>query len=104
MFSQHLTAFAAAPPILAVASTNSQPGICLSFSLNVIFPSSHVWIADSGATRHICSQAQVFISLKAITHTNVTLPNQTKIPVIFGGDVRLSSDLVLKDVLYVPQF
>ena len=42
--------------------------------------------------------------MRPIQHSTVTLPNQTCIPVSFSGDVRLGSNLVLKDVLFVPQF
>lgn len=34
----------------------------------------------------------------------MTLPNHTQIPVELCGEVRLSSNLVLQDVLFVPQF
>ncbi|KAJ0097721.1 hypothetical protein Patl1_29149 [Pistacia atlantica] len=69
-----------------------------------LFSSNQFWIVDSGATRHICSQAGAFVSLHSIHHTIVTLPNHSQILVHFAGDVKLHSDLVLKDVLFVPQF
>ncbi|KAL5556239.1 hypothetical protein UlMin_038475 [Ulmus minor] len=78
--------------------------MCFSVSLNPIFSSNQFWIIDSGATRHICSQTNAFISLHPIHHTTVTLPNHSQILVHFVGDVKLHSDLVLKDVLFVPQF
>ena len=39
-------------------------GICLSISLNPIFSSTQLWIVDLGATRHICSSATTFVSLR----------------------------------------
>ena len=83
-------------------TTSYATGICSSVSLNPIFSSSQFWIVDSGATRHICSNAAAFISMRSIQNSNVTLPNHTRIPVHFSGDIRLSSMIVLKDVLFVP--
>ncbi|KAJ0078062.1 hypothetical protein Patl1_37338 [Pistacia atlantica] len=51
-----------------------------------------------------CLAAGAFVSLHSIHHTTVTLPNHSQILVHFASDVKLHSDLVLKDVLFVPQF
>ncbi|KAL5821159.1 hypothetical protein ACOSQ3_023041 [Xanthoceras sorbifolium] len=104
MFSKHLTSSVKDSNDREASHTSYPTGICFSVSLSDIFSSNHLWIVDSGATRHICSQLQAFISLKAIHHVTVTSPNHVKIPVQFAGDIRLSSNLVLKDVLFVPQF
>ncbi|KAK0588496.1 hypothetical protein LWI29_001655 [Acer saccharum] len=42
--------------------------------------------------------------MRSIHNSTVTSPNHTRIPINFSGDVRLSSMLILKDVLFVPQF
>lgn len=42
--------------------------------------------------------------MKPIQNSFVTLPNHEQIPVQFIGNVRLSADLMLEDVLFVPQF
>ena len=63
-----------------------------------------MWIVDSGASKHICFNANSFLSLKPITNSRVTLPNNVSILVSLCGDVRLSSQLILKDVLFIPQF
>lgn len=75
----------------------------------VCFPESYFffykfWIVDSGASRHICSNTNAFISLRPIQNSTITLLNKTCIPVHFSGDVKLSSNLILKDALFVPQF
>lgn len=59
---------------------------------------------DSGAISHICSYHSNFNSMKPIQNSFVTLPNHEQIPVQFIGNVRLSADLMLEDVLFVPQF
>ncbi|KAL5750253.1 hypothetical protein ACOSP7_024856 [Xanthoceras sorbifolium] len=104
LFFQHLTSSSPTSNDQEVAHTSYPTGICFSVSLNTAFSSAHLWIVDSGATRHICSQSAAFVSLQPIQHATVTLPNQTKIPVHFSGNVRLSHDFVLQYVLFVPQF
>ncbi|KAJ4717700.1 Retrovirus-related Pol polyprotein from transposon TNT 1-94 [Melia azedarach] len=79
-------------------------GTCLSISINPIFCSSRYWIVDSGATSHICFSKHDFLSMKPVQNAFVILPNQSRISVQHIGTVKLSSQLVLDDVLYVPQF
>ena len=62
------------------------------------------WILDSGATRHICAKKCLFLRLRSLKNSTVTLPNSIVIPVHFIGDVQLNSNLVLYNVLYVPSF
>ncbi|KAA8523936.1 hypothetical protein F0562_010359 [Nyssa sinensis] len=104
MLSTHLSSSTKVTNALDPSQTNCLAGICFSVSLSPLFSSNQFWIVDSGATRHICSQASAFVSLHSIHHTIVTLPNHSQILVHFAGDVKLHSDLVLKDVLFVPQF
>lgn len=59
---------------------------------------------DSGASRHICSSANAFISMQKLQDATVTLPNGTIIHVDYVGDIQMHSDLLLRQVLYVPQF
>lgn len=75
-------------------SASYTTGICLSVSLNPTYSSIKYWIVDSGPS----------ISLKPIWHSAVSLPNNSSIPVRLYGDVNLNSQLILKDVLFVPQF
>ena len=37
-------------------------------------------------------------------HSNITLPNHTRISVTLTGDVSVGPNLTLKDVLFVPKF
>lgn len=59
---------------------------------------------DSGASKHICSNSGAFVDMKSLQHSNVTLPNNAVIPVKVFGDVRVSTHILLKDTLFVPQF
>ncbi|KAL4592837.1 hypothetical protein LXL04_005843 [Taraxacum kok-saghyz] len=65
---------------------------------------SNVWILDSGATQHICNDKSVFTNIKSVQGTRVRLPDHTLIQVYYKGDVQLTNELFLTDVLYVPQF
>lgn len=79
-------------------------GICLSTSLHHEFHSMKCWIVDSGASRHVRSNAANFISIRPIQHATVVLPNQTYLPVHYCGDVKLNTHMILKDVLLCPDF
>ena len=79
-------------------------GTCFSINIHTLSSSTNHWIVDSGATRNICPITSLFSFLKPISRASVTLPNHTSIVVTLAGDVRLSSTLVLKDVLFIPDF
>ena len=100
MFKSHLTM---TTPDASVAA-NAIAGTCLSVSQFSVATSKKIWILDSGATRHICSNMDAFSKLRPVSNTSVTLPNSARICVGFSGDVMLSPSLILKDVLFVPQF
>ncbi|KAJ9554588.1 hypothetical protein OSB04_018633 [Centaurea solstitialis] len=65
---------------------------------------SILWILDSGASKHICCDRNMFLHIHPIQDSNVKLPNGSIIPVSGIGNVRLNDILLLEDVLYVPQF
>lgn len=44
------------------------------------------------------------MTLKYISGISITLPNQSQFDVRFVGDIRLSSEIILQNVLYVPNF
>ncbi|PON52071.1 hypothetical protein PanWU01x14_211860 [Parasponia andersonii] len=82
MLSTHLVASA-----ITTSNDTSAPctsyaiGICfsassnVSTSLNAILSCSRHEIVDFGASRHICSNANAFVSLKSLSNSIVTLPN-----------------------------
>ncbi|KAL4575087.1 hypothetical protein LXL04_021928 [Taraxacum kok-saghyz] len=65
---------------------------------------SNFWILDSGATSHVCNNRDMFFNIRKVLNTRIRLPNQSVIPVDEIGDIQLNKDLLLKDVLFVPQF
>ncbi|XP_012835096.1 PREDICTED: uncharacterized protein LOC105955841, partial [Erythranthe guttata] len=66
--------------------------------------SSTDWILDSGASKHICHDKQLFINLRSVRYSRVLLPDSSVLIVSFVGDVRLSKEIFLTGVFYVPQF
>ena len=87
-----------------VSSTSYAAGICSNASITPHFSSMKFWIINSGASRHICSNSNAFTSLKPIWNSSVTLPNKECILVHLYGDVKLTSDLLLRDVLLSLSF
>lgn len=79
---------------------NMEGTICLLSSVG------SSWIVDSGATDHTCHDLQAFTSYHKIEgHNNsITLPDGKQVSILFHGNVSLGNDIVLKDVLYVPDF
>lgn len=65
--------------------------------------SSKFWIMDSGTSKHICVDTKSFLALHPISNNFVTLPNNLQFPVNLVGDVQISPQLILKNVLFVPQ-
>lgn len=59
---------------------------------------------DSGATRHVCNNIELFTNIKEISNTRIRLPNQSLIQVHQIGDIKVNEKLFLKEVLFVPQF
>ncbi|KAI9196200.1 hypothetical protein LWI28_021913 [Acer negundo] len=86
------------------AAASFTTGTCFSVTLSAVFSSPQYWIVDSGATKHICAIASAFTSLHHIKNSSITLPDHTRISVSLAGDVQISPDLILKDVLFVPTF
>ena len=105
---QHLMAVLSSHLVSSVVtndapSTSCTTGICSSVSVQPSLTSMH-WIMDSGASTRICSNAKLFLSMRPIQSCAVILPNKIIIPVHFSGDIQLAKDLVLRDVLYIPEF
>ena len=75
-------------------------GTCLSNSLND--PST--WIIDSSASSHICHDKFMFTNHYSAQNMFVILSTKTHLKVEHIGYIFISNDLVLKDVLYIPDF
>lgn len=79
-------------------------GTCFSISLNPILYSLRYLVVDLGTTTHICFTKSAFHTLNAIQNAYITLPNHEQILVYFNRTVKISPELILEDVLFVPQF
>lgn len=63
------------------------------------------WIIDAGATTHMCANPKLFTELKQTSQNIfVRLPDNRTKNVIQEGDVCLNSELILSNVLYIPNF
>lgn len=71
---------------------------------NTYCESSIVWILDSGATDHICSSICMFESFKPVSSVYVKLPNDHNASVTHIGTVRVTPNLILQDVFFIPTF
>lgn len=104
LFASHLSVMDQSTVSSDDPGASHSTGTCLStFAPHSLIP-SRCWIVDSGASRHICSNIGAFISMRPIRNSVVTLPNNSRIVVKFCGTVRLNLQLVLTDVLFVPEF
>ncbi|KAL4290467.1 hypothetical protein GQ457_14G000950 [Hibiscus cannabinus] len=68
------------------------------------FDSKRYWIIDSGASRHVCAFKESFDSLCSIQGGSIMLPDNSTVMVEYSGTIRLSSKLVLYDVLFADFF
>ncbi|XP_012842529.1 PREDICTED: uncharacterized protein LOC105962751 [Erythranthe guttata] len=57
--------------------------------------SSHDWILDSGASKHICHDKPMFVNLRSVSNSRVLLPDSSVLIVSYVGDVRFSNDIFL---------
>ncbi|KAF7842363.1 uncharacterized protein G2W53_004661 [Senna tora] len=64
-----------------------------------------LWIIDTGATSHMCSNKSLIRDLKPLMQPRlVHLPDKSKKIIHNIGTVIINSELVLKNVLFVPSF
>lgn len=62
------------------------------------------WVIDSGATSHICHDRTLFSSMQPVDNISVVFPTQYRFMVEYIGTVNLSPDIILTEVLNVPDF
>ncbi|KAF7839870.1 Retrovirus-related Pol polyprotein from transposon TNT 1-94 [Senna tora] len=77
------------------------------FACNALFQLSDEdeWIIDTGASSHMCYVESTMFNLKKLNNAlTVHLPNGEKTEVVKKGMLKLSDDLILEDVLYIPTF
>lgn len=81
-------------------------GACVGNSTcNSVQKNSDVWLVDSGASDHICCSLNWYIDYHNIEPITISLPSGHTFKVtIVGRRVKLGSNLILKNVFYVPIF
>lgn len=63
------------------------------------------WIIDSGASSHICSNPKLMCTTyQLVRPTIIYLPDGTYKAVAYAGKMKLTKDIFLVDVLFVPGF
>jgi hypothetical protein len=62
------------------------------------------WILDSGATDHVCAALSLFTAYRKVTAIPVKLPNGNIVTTDIIGDIKLTTEITLKNVLYMPHF
>lgn len=62
------------------------------------------WILYTGATNHITCNLDYFDDYEPVNGLVVNMPNGGTISVEFVGNIRLTSEIVLHSVFYIPTF
>lgn len=63
------------------------------------------WIIDSGASSHVCHDANLMISIdKLADPVDIHLLDGTIKTVRYAGDARINKNIFLRDVLMIPGF
>lgn len=73
-------------------------------NINSLSKSTNIWILDTGATDHITCNLGYFNTYNNIQGAMVNLPTGQSIPVTHIGNIKLTDDLWLENVLYIPSF
>lgn len=64
-----------------------------------------IWIVDTGALNHMCCDINLMLNTRSANNVRpVTLPDGSVKIVKHIGDIKLSENLMLNDVLYIPLF
>lgn len=84
-------------------STSSSSSYLAGTYPNICIPPSNHWIHDSSALAHICFSQEAFTYLLPVS-TSMVLPDGSRLPVYFARTVKLLDSLLLKPVLFLPQF
>ncbi|KAK9691835.1 hypothetical protein RND81_09G223100 [Saponaria officinalis] len=88
-------------------NSSTLAGMAVLSSANTILSDFLVsdWIIDSGASDHMTNDFSHFLCSKPLVRPiSVTLPDGQTQTVLFSGDIQLTDNILLKDVLYLPSF
>ena len=86
-------------PLCLHSSTNLDHSV---FSSNLVIPPAllpNEWIINSGATDHMVHSISYLTKITSVAHISIKPPNGESILVTHVGQVQLSCDLVLDNVL-----
>ena len=75
-----------------------------SSQIDISHLSSTNWILDSGATNHMVHSIHYFTSITSVVQISVRLPNGDMAKITHIGTVKLTSTLILDNVLCIPSF
>ncbi|KAJ0456747.1 hypothetical protein HanIR_Chr15g0765951 [Helianthus annuus] len=78
----------------------------VSCSSSVSFSNNFVWIVDSGASQHMVKSDKNTINVVDVSEFNITVshPNGTSVKVLKIGDLKLTDDILLRDVFFLPDY
>ncbi|GAA0167598.1 hypothetical protein LIER_22489 [Lithospermum erythrorhizon] len=65
---------------------------------------STTWIIDMGASSHMTGDLSNMFNVVDVSGCPIGLPDGTVSNVVKRGSIRLSNELILHDLLYIPQF
>jgi len=105
-FQNHLVANMSGSPFMPNTAPNFLHSVFSSMTSfkNASTSNPCSWVLDTGATDHMICSFSLFTTVIASVSKLVKLPNGNFVPVTHIGTVRLSSTLILTNVLYVPFF
>jgi len=66
--------------------------------------SSATWVIDSTATHHVSHDRSLFSSLDTSVLSAVNLPTRPTVKISGVGTLKLNDDILLKNVLFIPEF
>ncbi|CAO2817703.1 unnamed protein product [Amaranthus hypochondriacus] len=73
-----------------------------SDSRNHLNGSTSCWLIDSGASHHVTGNFDLLSNIHNVTNCPIGLPDGKQVVSTMKGDVKLCSDIVLRNVFYVP--
>ncbi|KAJ0578087.1 putative RNA-directed DNA polymerase [Helianthus annuus] len=79
---------------------------CVSCSSSMFYGGVFSWIVDSGASQHMLNSDKDMFNIVDVSEFDIKVghPNGTNVKVQKIGDVKLTNDIILKDVFYVPEY
>ena len=63
---------------------------------------SHDWLIDSGVSHHMMGNFSSLYDIMYVPECSIGLPDGTRVVANYCGSVQISANLILKNVLFVP--